>query len=89
MKFGDILKPTGGARIVAESFGKNLTTEQTNMLNDWDQGKFQKSDVPLARGVLNQSVDNFMHFGLPIAERSGEWFDRNTNTFGDSEHGMQ
>lgn len=91
-KLGDIVKPTGGLRLTAQMGtpfspkGKNLTASQEQVMNDWDHLKFQRSDLPEVRGVMNKAVDNVVTLGAPIAEKSGQqfWERYMPNTFGKS-----
>lgn len=85
MNLGSLINPQKAFRAIPEALGAKFSPDQQNMLDDWSQGKFQKGDIALSRGVAGKMVDTATP-RLHLNERMTGWWDRKMpNTFGSSE----
>lgn len=83
LNLGSLVNPLGPLIQTSTMFGKDLTPAQEQVMGDLGKGKFQRSDLPALRGVMNKGVDNATFGGIPVSQEVGRWFDRNMpNTFG-------
>jgi hypothetical protein len=68
-------------KLILAPNGKQLseiaTPAQNNMLEDWSQGRFQKSDISLARGLGAAGQDSINPFGKSpdFHTRLNSWMD--------------